>query len=246
MMAISPADKTRCTRFSGQQSNFHGARLLLRRIVCGRKMYVSSNILTIYHTSNQCPGASSFNVTINDKPYDAININGSSGYCYNSKPYDYTFLQDRTRCLPDTSNPTYQWGFSTMLSGLFVFFHFGWVVTMYIVWQDAQLMSTLVKTGYQMTPLRAAFAMAKAAKRKTGMGEKQLVRANTKELKQELYGTRKSKGTKVEYGIFEASDEEHGEVENIVRRRIAVPKDTVELSEIPLSSGSSSKPTVPP
>jgi hypothetical protein len=37
-----------------------------------------------------------------------------------------------------------------------------------------------------MTPLRAAFAMAKAAKIKTGMREGQLVRADTRELEQEL------------------------------------------------------------
>lgn len=95
---------------------------------------------------------------------------------------------------------------------------------MYVVWQDAQFKSTLVKTGYTMTPLRAAFAMAKAARRRTGMGEKQLVRANTKELNQELYGTKGRKGTKVEYGIFDEGDVEHGGVET-VRRRNVRPKD---------------------
>ncbi|KAH7386781.1 hypothetical protein DE146DRAFT_665666 [Phaeosphaeria sp. MPI-PUGE-AT-0046c] len=162
-------------------------------------------------------------VNVNGTKQDAININGTMGYCYNTKGYAYQYLQDRSRCLPDTANPTYQWGFSTMLSGLFVFFHVGWVLSMYILWQDAQFNSKLVGTGYQMTPLRAAFAMAKAAKRRTGLGEKQLVRANTKELEQELYGSRKKKATEVEYGIFDEVDEEQGEVE--VRRRIVRPKD---------------------
>jgi hypothetical protein len=99
---------------------------------------------------------------------------------------------------------------------------------MYALWQDAHWNSTLVKSGYQMTALRAAFAMAKAARRKTGMGEKQLVRANTKELNQELYGSRKIQGTSVEYGIFEEGDEEHGEV----RRRIVRPKDEDEGQEM--------------
>jgi hypothetical protein len=187
-------------------------------------------------------GAHSYNVTVNDRTFDLLNLNTTSGYCYDSKGYDYSFLSDRSRCLPDTANPTYQWGFSTMLSGVFVFFHFGWAISMYVVWQDAQWCSTLVKTGYTMTPLRAAFAMAKAAKRRTGMGEKQLVRADTKELKQELYGSKGKKGTKVEYGIFDEGGEEHGEVE--VRRRHVnagtKDGDETEMEEVDLGSGSAS------
>jgi hypothetical protein len=97
---------------------------------------------------------------------------------------------------------------------------------MYALWQDAHFNSTLVKSGYQMTPLRAAFAMAKAAKCKTGMGERQLVRANTKELKQELYGKRGREGTSVEYGIFKEGDDELGNEDcGVVRRRVERPKD---------------------
>lgn len=178
--------------------------------------------------SNRSTGNSTFDVTINGKKYDAANLNGTSGYCYDGNGYSYYYLYDRSRCLPDTTDPTYQWGFSTMLSGLFVIFNFTWVISMYILWQDAQINSTLIGTGYQMTPLRAAFAMAKAAKRKTGLGEKQLVRANTKELEQELYGSKGTKATEVEYGIFD-EDEEHGEVE--IRRRILRPRDEDEVEE---------------
>ena len=63
-----------------------------------------------------------------------------------------------------------------------------------------------------MTPLRAAFAMAKAARRRTGLGEKALVRANTNYLKQELYGKKGSEKTNLEYSIF-AVDPEAGEEE---------------------------------
>jgi hypothetical protein len=133
-----------------------------------------------------------------------------------------------------------------MLSGLFIFLHFGWSITMYVIWLDAQLKSTLVKAGYQLTPLRAAFAMAKAAKRRTGLGEKQLVRANTKELEQELYGTRRTKKTNVEYGIFEAADEEHGEVKSVIRRRPVKLKNNMELEEISERSELSSELIVPP
>ena len=180
-------------------------------------------------------------MTVNDKVYDSLSLNVTDGWCFNKKGYEYTFLWDKTRCLPNTADPSYKWGFSTMLSGIFVFIHFGWAITMYIVWQDAQFKSTLVRTGYQMTPLRAAFAMAKAAKRKTGMSEKQLVRANTHELEQELYGTRRTKGTKVEYGLFEEGDEEHGDVEVVVRRRNLRPKLDIGVSEASLGSASSSK-----
>jgi hypothetical protein len=203
------------------------------------------SIVPLTPSTNCLVGGKSFNITLDNKIYDALAINATSGFCYGSKGYDYGFLQDRSRCLPDTANPTYQWGFSTMLLGVWIFLHFGWAVSMYIVWQDAQFNSTLVKTGYMLTPLRAAFAMAKAAKRRTGMGEKQLVRANTKELNQELYGTRGRKGTKVEYGIFDEGDEEHGDVE-IVRRRTVRPKeeDEREMERLTPGSGSSS-PTTP-
>jgi hypothetical protein len=196
--------------------------------------------ISLPHPSiDRCVGAKSFNITVNNKPYEALSLNTTTGYCYNSKGYDYVFLQDRSRCLPDTANPTYQWGFSTMLVGVWIFLHFGWAVSMYVVWQDAQFNSTLVKTGYMMTPLRAAFAMAKAAKRRTGMGEKQLVRANTKELNQELYGTKGRKGTKVEYEIFDEGDEEHGEVETVRRRTVRPKEDEREMEDIAPVSGSS-------
>jgi hypothetical protein len=81
-----------------------------------------------------------------------------------------------------------------------------------------------------MTPLRAAFAMAKAAKRKTGLGEGQLVRANTKELEQELYGGKKMAGTSVEYSIFGDEDEEC----SVVCRRA---REAEELSTISVETG---------
>jgi hypothetical protein len=105
---------------------------------------------------------------------------------------------------------------------------------MYILWQDAHFNSTLVRSGYQMTPLRAAFAMANAAKMKTGMREGQLVRANTKELKQELYGGKKGAGTSVEYGIFGGEQEERDEEGGMVRRKVVRPKEDGEMETIEL------------
>jgi len=187
----------------------------------------------------------SWNVTLSDQQYDVLTLNVTYGLCYDNKPFRSEYLRSRTRCLPDTANPSYEWGFSTIISGIFVFLHFGWTLTMYIIWQDAQFGSTLVKNGYQMTPLRAAFAMAKAAQRKTGMSEKRLVRANTKELEQELYGTRRTTGTKVGIDLFDEADEEHGE-EHGVRRRHARPTVVTAETEISIDSVSTPKPVASP
>lgn len=157
-----------------------------------------------------CTGNMSMAIFINGKNYDYMDLNSTTGYCYGETSYSYAELAGKSRCLPDTADPSYEWGFATMMSGIFVFLTFGWSLSMYAVWQDAQFNSTLVKSGYDMTPLRAAFAMAKAAKKRTGLGEKQLVRANTKDLEKELYGGRQTQSTSVEYSIF-AEDPENGD-----------------------------------
>ncbi|KAH7357473.1 hypothetical protein BKA66DRAFT_574468 [Pyrenochaeta sp. MPI-SDFR-AT-0127] len=164
------------------------------------------------------------NIEIDNRSYDVRNLNISSGYCYNSVGYDYLALQHKSRCLPDTANAAYEWGFSTMMSGIFVFLHFGWCLSMYVVWQDAQFNSTLVKGGYDMTPLRAAFAISKAARHKTGLGERQLVRANTRELEQELYGTKHTKAAKVDHGLFVDDPEDVNDDDGKARRRIVKSK----------------------
>ncbi|KAF2630312.1 hypothetical protein BU25DRAFT_419322 [Macroventuria anomochaeta] len=162
---------------------------------------------------------------INDYQYDVQILNATNAYCYDHKAYNLMDLQGKSRCLPDTANPSYQWGFSTMLSGIFVFIHFGWGVSMYILWLDAQSKSTLIQEGYELTPLRAAFAIAKAVKRKTGLGERQLVRHDTKDLNKELYGIGKEKGTNIDYSIFAANIEENAKEEKGVRRRRALALD---------------------
>ncbi|KAF3035929.1 hypothetical protein E8E12_004810 [Didymella heteroderae] len=162
---------------------------------------------------------------INDRQYDVQDINATYSLCYNHKAYDTWDLRGKSRCLPDTANPSYQWGFSTMLSGVFVFIHFGWCLSMYIVWLDAQSKSTLIQEGYGMTPLRAAFAIAKAVRRKTGLQEKQLVRHNTKDLNKELDGNSKEKGTEIDYSIFIVNTEEDAEDDRHIRRRRALALD---------------------
>ena len=154
------------------------------------------------------PCNSTVSVTVNGKTYDAQDLDGTGGYCYNSIGYNTTSLEGKTRCLPDTAAQTYQWGFSTLMSGLFVFATVAWVVGMYVLWQDAQLNSTLVKQGYRMTPLRAAFLIVHVARRKTGLGGRQLIRAETKGLERELYGKKGLDRAELEFGIFHESLEE--------------------------------------
>lgn len=157
---------------------------------------------TLESGSRQRNCNASMDIEINGQKYDYATLKSESGYCYGDVAYDYTYFEDRTRCLPDTANPSYKWGFATMMSGLFIFLTFGWCTSLYIVWQHAQCKSTLVQTGYTMTPLRAAFAMAKAAKKKTGLAEQQLIRAYTEDLENELYGRAGLVATSIEYGLF--------------------------------------------
>jgi succinate dehydrogenase hydrophobic anchor subunit len=146
--------------------------------------------------------------------YNYTLVNGTTGLCTDGKGYDD--IDIKTRCLPDTANPSYQWGFSTMLTGVFLIIQLVWAITMYIVWQDAQHNSTLVKSGYRMNMLRAAFAASVAAKQKTGMGGRDLVRTDTKSLQKDLYGTKKKRMAEVESDVFvggkesrfDSSDEE--------------------------------------
>lgn len=96
---------------------------------------------------------------------------------------------------------------------------------MYVVWLNAQSKSTLVQEGYEMTPLRAAFAIAKAVKRKTGLGEKQLVRHDTKDLNKELYGSGKAKGAEIDYSIFVTNTRDHADGHPQFRGRRAAALD---------------------
>src|ERR1700722_20657355 len=91
-------------------------------------------------------GNMTFNVTIDQKTYNVSTLNTTYAYCYNGTGYDDIWIQDNTRCMPNTDHPTYQWGFSTMLSAVFVILQFSWAISMYIVWQDAQWNSSLVKS----------------------------------------------------------------------------------------------------
>jgi hypothetical protein len=127
-----------------------------------------------------------FNVTIDQKTYNVSTLNTTSAYCYNGTGYDYLWLQDNSRCMPNTDHPTYQWGFSTTLSTVFVILQFSWAISMYIVWQDAQWNSSLVKSGYSMTQLRAAFTLAVVAQDTLAMKTEELMAVKSKTLEKDL------------------------------------------------------------
>ncbi|KAF2258661.1 hypothetical protein CC78DRAFT_586827 [Lojkania enalia] len=168
-----------------------------------------------------------YNITIFGNQYNASTLNYSSGYCTKDSDHGYDSLDlfGRSRCLPDTANEAYEWGFSTMLSAVFVIMQFVWTITMYVVWQDAQFSSHLVKSGYHMTMLRAAFAATVAARWKTGVGGRELVRTDTKNLERELYGggsKKRSERAEVRIDVFREDkvlDEESEEEGLRLRRR---------------------------
>lgn len=76
---------------------------------------------------------------------------------------------------------------------------------MYAVWQDAQRSSELVKSGYAMTRLRAAFTLTVVASKRTQLEEKELIRADKNNLEEELFGRRKLEGAEINYDIFKTN-----------------------------------------
>jgi hypothetical protein len=141
-------------------------------------------------------------ITIENKAYSAYDLNATEAYCWQDRGYVEQEIKHSTRCLPDTANPSYQWGFSTMLVAVFLICLFVWSTSMYIVWQDAQHNSELVKNGVTLTELGTAFALTEAARRTTELEVEELIRGDREDLKKKLYGTRRRKGAVIEKDMF--------------------------------------------
>jgi hypothetical protein len=150
----------------------------------------------------QDSGNQTLDITIGPKTYSVLDLNITSVFCWEGRGYDYTKTRRSTRCLPDTANPSYEWGFSVMLVSVFFIAQFSWALSMYIVWQDAQFNSKLIKSGFRLTELGAAFVVAEAAKRKTGLEGEELIRMDEQILKRELYGDGKKMGAVVDKEIL--------------------------------------------
>ncbi|KAF2490450.1 hypothetical protein BU16DRAFT_153283 [Lophium mytilinum] len=140
-----------------------------------------------------------YNITIDHHVYKFDHLNLTSSTCYNGTAYTDEYVSLNSQCMPDTTVNTYQWGFSTMLSAVFVIIQLVWALSMYAVWQDAQWNSVLVRSGYKMTQLRAAFSLSEAAQQRTGMENEELMRMETRRLEDDLYGRK----TLVDYGMWE-------------------------------------------
>jgi hypothetical protein len=140
-----------------------------------------------------------YNVTINNHTFKFDSLNLAYSKCYNGSAYDTSYLSARSICMPNSANDTYRWGFSTMLSAVFVIVQLIWALSLYVVWQDAQWNSVLVRGGYKMTQLRAAFSVSEAAQQRMGMENEELMRAEHKDLERRLYGRK----TLVDYGMWE-------------------------------------------
>ncbi|KAL1637949.1 hypothetical protein SLS56_000506 [Neofusicoccum ribis] len=109
--------------------------------------------------------------------------------CYAGRAYDRSDIDKNTRCLPDTDDASYRWGFSSTLTSAVLIVHALWVVSMYAVWLDAVRHSSLLREGYSLTQLRAVFALAAAARELTGLDVAELVRpAEGKEVEDRLNG----------------------------------------------------------
>lgn len=164
----------------------------------------------------------------NHNNYSMYDLNFTTyGFCFQNKSYDYNVLSQTTRCLPDTANPTYAWGFSSALMGAVIIINFAWCISMWILWQDAML-AKMVRDGYRMSPLRAAFALTDAARRRTGVRAENLVLRDRKLLRKEL-GRRKGKREAVvEKEVFEEAlgeDAEGGKESGMrIRRRLVEGK----------------------
>ncbi|KAL0259374.1 hypothetical protein SLS55_005110 [Diplodia seriata] len=119
------------------------------------------------------------NMTIDGMNYTYIDIwdKEVSSLCFNNTAYDDDTLASNSRCLPKTtqrgSRAGYQWGFSAMLTSAVLILHAVWAASLYAVWLDAELGSTLVKQGFRLTQLRGAyFAVAAMTSSVAGLDDK--------------------------------------------------------------------------
>jgi len=160
-------------------------------------------------------------IKIGSTTYSAYSLNITTAYCWNNVGYNTNRIRDSARCLPDTANPSYQWGFSTMLVSIFLILQFGWAISMYIIWQDAQFNSELVKCGFRLTELGAAFVVTEAAKRKTDLLGQELIRRDVNTLKRELYQSTIEMGVVIEREILREEGFE-------LRKRVVVDEKGIE------------------
>ncbi|GME39415.1 uncharacterized protein LTHEOB_12960 [Neofusicoccum parvum] len=120
--------------------------------------------------------------------------------CYNGTGYPNADILANGRCLPDADGggASYQWGFSAMLTSVVLIVHACWALSMYAIWLDAELGSSLLRAGYHLTQLRGAFAVAAAAEETTGWAPRELRSVPADEVEARLY----ERGAAVRFELF--------------------------------------------
>ncbi|KKY18311.1 hypothetical protein UCDDS831_g06103 [Diplodia seriata] len=134
------------------------------------KITHSLNMNAIFTLAKSSNCGDIVNMTIDGMTYTYFDLwkNEVPSYCFNNTPYDDDTLFSNRRCLPKTtqrgSRAGYQWGFSAMLTSTVLIVHAVWATSLYAIWLDAELGSTLVKQGFRLTQLRGAYFAVAAMK----------------------------------------------------------------------------------
>lgn len=111
--------------------------------------------------------------------------------CYNNKIYDgFGDLLNIAQCLPalgDSGDPSYEWGFSTVLTSLILICHCIWSLFIFVLYLDGELNGSLQqKTNFEMSQVRAALIVAEAATRTTDRTLTSLIGCSPKEIMEML------------------------------------------------------------
>ncbi|KAF2436487.1 hypothetical protein EJ08DRAFT_674383 [Tothia fuscella] len=110
-----------------------------------------------------------------------------AGSCYNNTCYQAHWIAEKGTCFtPPNTVPVYQWGFSRNLVGIYVILQIIWTYTLYFIWLDAEINSTLVKRGYSLTQLRAVFVLTQAAQGSTSLDLQSLIMLETGKLQESV------------------------------------------------------------
>lgn len=96
--------------------------------------------------------------------------------CYSGRAYDWDQIAQTVQCLPDSSDPKYRWGFSTVLFSIILILHTVWATSNFLLWVDAELHGSLQhETGFQLSQVHSAFMLTAAAMKSTDRSVNDLI-----------------------------------------------------------------------
>ncbi|KAF2756173.1 hypothetical protein EJ05DRAFT_92353 [Pseudovirgaria hyperparasitica] len=125
----------------------------------------------------ELPCTSNFTIKLNNEWHNIGRnpLNLTRGGCFRNQSMPTADIDTNSRCLPSGDNAKYYWGFSSMLGAIVVILQFVWAFTMYALWFESMVFSTLVKQGMKLSQLRGAFAVTAAAQERLEMGAEEMV-----------------------------------------------------------------------